>query len=325
MSVKYSWNGKKRGRLIDMKKTVRVLALIFLMAALLVPLAAGAAEKPMTISFNGPVTLSPGKAAKALTTKFNAVTDGTVVYSLTDTVKRTVIYTETKTEITAGQEVKWVVPYYDEGMSSSKPIKALRASFVLDGKTYSYMLYYNFSPKDGGSVTVEKATWYSNNTACSFGPAFRDVKPGLTDKWYTFTPVDLTIQGRQTFEYVGSNKYVLGEVFVDVDGDQVTVNFHNFYEAQDGQTKTLEKFFTFFHDLDSVTDVEPETMADPGFTFGQVLSIENDLDGDTNVLLFVRNLVTYLDYVNYTHKLTRFWPNLPERVTLREQMLSLMD
>lgn len=308
-----------------MKKISLLLTLALLAAALMLPAAASAAERALTISFTKSVTLEPGQSAPVLVTKLNAVTDGTVVYSLTDTVKRTVVYTETKTDLTAGQEIKWRVPFYDAGMTSAKPVKGMRASFVLDGKTYSYMIYYNLDVKNGGVVTVEKGTWYTDNTACSFGPAFRDLRPELTDKWYTFTPVDLTVQGRQTFEYVGSNRYVLGEVFVDVDGDQVSVNFHNFYEAQDGQTKTLQKFFTFFHDLDSVTNVEPETMDDPGFTFGQELSIERDLDGDTNVLLFVRNRVTYCDYVNYSHKLTRFWPNLPERVELRDQMTKLMQ
>ncbi len=308
-----------------MKKLLRVLAIAAMLAALMLPLGTALAEKAMVISFNGPANLSPGQAAAVLTTKINAVQDGTVVFSLTDTVKRTVVYTESRTGIQAGQEIAWKVPYYDEGMSSSKPVKAMRASFVLDGKTYSYMIYYNFSVENGGTLTVEKGTWYSNNTACSFGPAFRDVRPSLTDKWYTFTPVDLSKQGRQTFEYVASNKYVIGEVFVDVAGDEVTVNYHNFYDAQDGQTKTLTEYVTFYRDLASVKNVNPETTDQLGFRFGQTLSIANDLEGDTNVLLYIRNEVTYCDYVNYSHKLTRFWPNLPERKALREQMLAIMD
>ena len=67
-------------------------------------------------------------------------------------------------------------------------------------------MYYTYKKSNGQEyVEVEKATWYSNNTACSFGPAFRDVRPGMTDKWYLFTPINLSIQGRQTFDYVASN------------------------------------------------------------------------------------------------------------------------
>ena len=66
-------------------------------------------------------------------------------------------------------------------------------------------------------------------------------------------------------------------------------------------------------------------MQELGFRFGDAVSIEKDLEGDTNVLLFIRNQVTYCDYVTNTHKLTRFWPNLPERKALREQMQIMMD
>ena len=308
-----------------MKRFMRATVFLALTAWMLMnACSALAADKPLVISFNGPVTLSAGQSVQALTTKINAAQDGTIVYSLTDTVKKTVVYTETKTDVTAGQEIAWPLPYYDADMSSSKSIKEMRASFVLDGKTYSYTVYYQFSAKDG-TVTSEKGTWYSKNTACSFGPAFRDLRPSLTDKWYTFTPVDLTRQGRQTFEYVASNLYVIGEVYVDVDGDSVRVSYHHFYEDQDCNTKTLTEFVTFFHDLSSVTNAEPETMEELGFRFGESISIENDLEGDTNVLLFIRNQVTYCDYVNNSHKLTRFWPNLPERKALREQMQAMMD
>lgn len=307
-----------------MKNVLRVLALTLLLT-LLCSVPAMAAEKGLTINYIGPAELTKGKTGQVLSTKLNAVSDGTVVYTLTDTLKKTVIYTETKTGVKAGDEIKWTVPYYDADMTAGKPVREIRASFRLDGKTYTYLLYYNYSTENGGTVTVEKASWYPNNTACSFGIAFRDIRPALTDKWYTFTPIDLTIQGRQTFEYVASNMYVIGQVYVDVYGDTVRVTYHNYYEQQGGNTQTLTEYFTFFPDLNSVTDVNPETMDDLGFHFGQAISIAEDLNGDTNVLLFVRNQVTYCNYANSTHKLTRFWPNLPERKALRQQMKAMMD
>ncbi len=306
-------------------KTLRsLLSLILLTALTLAACPAWAAEAPLTIQYLGPVTLYPGQSADILKTSVHATVAGTVVYTLTDTVNKAVVYTETKNGVTAGQEILWPAPYYDRDLSAAKPVKRLRAAFEMDGKTYTYDLYYNYNPQDGG-VTVERNTWYSNNTACSFGPAFRDARPDMTNLWYTFTPVDLTIQGRQTFEYIASNMYVIGEVYVDVRGDSVTVTYHNFFQAQGGNTQTLTEFFTFFHDLNSVGEVEPERMTDRGFVFGRPVSIERDLQGDTNVLLFVRNRVTYSVYVNSTHKLERYWPNLPERAALRGKMLNLMD
>jgi len=283
-------------------------------------------SKPLSISFKGPVTLADGQSA-SISTKVRSVKEGTVVYSLTDMKRKTVIYTETRTDVKAGQTLSWPVIYDAAGMDAAHPIKKVRASFVLDGKTYSMDLYYNFptGKNKGTDITIERAEWYSNNTACSFGPAFRDLRPGLTDKWYTFTPIDLTRQGRQTFEYVASNKYVIGEVYVDVKEDSVTVTYRNFYDSKSGNTKTEEEFFTFFRSLASVSRVEPEQLQSQAFSFGVPLSIERDLEGDTSVLLLVCNRVTYCNYVTGEKKLTRFWPNLPERKALRESMLALMD
>ena len=306
-------------------KKIRMFVFLLLAAALLACAGTVLAEdKPLTISYIAPATLKAGESAPMLKTAVRSTASGTIVYSLTDTIEKTVVYTETKNGVAAGQEIQWKAPYYNTGMTESKPIKQLRASFVMDGKTYTYDLYYTLNPKDN-TVFIERNTWYPNNTACSFGPAFRDIRPGMTEKWYPFTPVNLSVPGRQTFEYVASNMYVIGQVYVDVAGDTVTVTYHNYYANQSGNTTTLSEFFTFFHDLNSVTEVEPENMADRGFAFGQPISIERDLGGDTNVLLFVRNQVTYCTYVNSTHKLVRYWPNLPERVALRTQMLNQMD
>lgn len=158
-----------------------------------------------------------------------------------------------------------------------------------------------------------------------FGPQFREVRPSLTDKWYMFTPIDLSRSGRQEFDYVAGNVYVIGKVYVDVAGDSVTVTYENQDADKGGNTETLSEYFTFFPNLAAVTQVEPETMEDLGFHFGQPLSIQNDLGGDTNVLLFVRNRVNYCDYVTSSRKLTRFWINHPDRVAVRNAMLAQMD
>lgn len=303
-----------------MKKILACLLAAVLLMGLCCP--ALAATKPVEISYTGPATLTAGQSAVLLKTVIHSTQAGEILFTLTDKVSNTVVYTENRA-VAAGQTLSWSVPYYDGGMTASKPIKRLQAGFAMDGKVYTYDLYYHLDSE--GTVTIEKATWYPNNTACSFGPKFRDIRPGMTDKWYMFTPIDLTKQGRQTFEYDASNMYIIGEVYVDVAGDSVTVTYHNFYEEAGGNTETLSEFLTFFPDLASVKNVEPETMGDLGFAFGQPISIQNDLNGDTNVLMFIRNRVTYADYVNSTHKLTRFWPNHPDHKALCEQMMAIMD
>ena len=281
-----------------------------------------AAEKPLTISFIGPATLEEAQSAAVLKTVVNETISGKIHNALTETLT----CSQTREGIQPGEVLTWPAFYDDAELSTAKPVKRVKAAFTMDEKTYTYTFYYNYSIKNHiPQITVERATWYSNNTACSFGPQFRELQPQLTDKWYMFTPIDLTIQGRQSFEYVASNLYVIGKVLVDVAGDQVTVSYFNYHVSSGGNTETEEEFFTFFPDLASVSNVDPENMGVPSFTFGQPLSIEKDLGGDTNVLLFIRNKVTYCDYVTKSVKLTRFWINHPDRVALRNEMLALMD
>ncbi len=281
--------------------------------------------KAVVVTFDSPVTLQKDQTA-AVRTQINAVQSGTIVYSLTDMKRKTVLYTETRTGVQPGQELSWPVLYDIQGLDETHSLKQVRASFVLDEKTYHIDLYYHFpaSKDQPGAILIERDDWFYNNTACSFGPAFRDVRPGLTEKWYCFTPVDLTLQGRQEFEYVASNMYIIGKVYVDVNEDSVTVTYHNYYADQGGRTETKEEFFTFFPDLSSVSQVEPERLQDQAFVFGVPLSIERDLGGDTNVLLFVRNKVTYCNYVTSARKLSRFWPNSAAHKELRENMIRFM-
>lgn len=151
-----------------------------------------------------------------------------------------------------------------------------------------------------------KETWYPNNTACAYGFHFRDQVENQTSKWYTYVPIDLSVEGRHEYEYVASNMYIIGKVYVDVKGDEVVVSYENIMDGV-GNTTTESEFFTFFHDLESVTCVEAEQMDDAGFAFGQKISIQNDLGGDTSVLLFVRNVVSYCDYVTDSTKLTHLY------------------
>ena len=177
--------------------------------------------------------------------------------------------------------------------------------------------------------TVTYVQWintrYPRNTASSFGPQFRVVAPKLTDKWYMFTPINLGIQGRQTFDLVASNIYVVGEVYVDVQGDMVTVNYKQFY-GDDRYTKVepLSNYLNFFPAFSTVTTVNPEELPSQ-FQFGVPFSITEKLAGDTNVLMFVRNMLSYNKYPVPTAEFRRFYPNQEQNMALRQQMLDMMD
>ena len=79
-----------------MKNILRIFASALLLM-LVFSASALAAEKALMISYTGPATLSEGQTAQMLTTKIKKPGDGTVVYTLTDTVKKTVIYSKTET------------------------------------------------------------------------------------------------------------------------------------------------------------------------------------------------------------------------------------
>ncbi len=174
-------------------------------------------------------------------------------------------------------------------------------------------------------------TFYNNNTVSSFGPHFRDLTPELTNLWYMFTPLDLTRQGRQTYELIASNMYVIGEVYVDVYGDTVTITYHNYYDGQGGETKTRQEFLGLYGSYAEVvlpSDVPVKSYINPPtrFAFGMPFSIQYDLGDDTNVLMLVRNVVDYWRYpLPVDTEFARFWATSPGNKAMRESMLSMMD
>lgn len=165
-------------------------------------------------------------------------------------------------------------------------------------------------------VWIPETLYYAHNTVCSFGPQFRDITPELTDKWYMFTALDLSQDGTQSYELIGGNAYVIGRAYVTVEGDSVTVD----YEYVNDDVWAFNDFFTFFADYDSVTTVEPAQIDSP-YTYGQTYSIQNDLNGDTDVLLFMCNEVTFKDD---NKQIVRYYKNNPDRKALRQQMLDMI-
>ena len=167
-------------------------------------------------------------------------------------------------------------------------------------------------------------TWFPNNTVSTMGLSFREVKPELTDKWYHVAPIDLSRDGEQVIPLVASNAFIVGRVYVNVKGDEVTVTYMARGQGSAGTFRVHSEFLTFFPDLASVTEVEPEKLGE-GFKFGEPISIEKDLKGDTRVLLFVRNVVTYRDYYTGDLRHARYWPNLKQHKDYREMLQGLMD
>lgn len=185
--------------------------------------------------------------------------------------------------------------------------------------------------QDGNEIEEEEEelppqkvfTWYPSNTASSAGFSFRNLRPELTDKWYNFTPIDLGQDGTTIIPLVAGNVYIVGKIEVKVAGDEVVVGY-SLYGAGSDTARMESEFFTFFANLDSVTTVTPEDLGE-GYKFGEPISIQNDLQGDTKVLLFVRNVLTFRDYYTGDRQLARYWPNSKNYNDYYDYLRSIMD
>lgn len=163
------------------------------------------------------------------------------------------------------------------------------------------------------------ATYFGHNTVCSFGPHFRD-HGGPTNKWFTFTVFDLKNDGIQTYDLIAGNSYLVGKVWIQKWGDEVTLT-----TGYIPGLELYEEYFDIFTDYDAITNDDLEWRVD-GYEFGDTLSIENDLGGNTeNLILFVCNIVSFSDdnpnLIAFSENENGDWPGETNYKLMRKQML----
>lgn len=169
---------------------------------------------------------------------------------------------------------------------------------------------------------VEKAevTHYPNNTICVAGLTLQEADATLPDKWYNVLPVDLTQDGRQVYQLMISNMFLIGEVYVDVWGDEATVNVSL---LDHGAVRPLGWYGRWFTRLNEVTGTSIES-TEGGFTFGEPLSISEDLGGADTALLFIRGKASYYQPFRDGTTLTRYWRNKDEWKEFRQGLQEIM-
>ena len=197
-------------------------------------------------------------------------------------------------------EGEWVV--VEKPTSTKEGLKQLRCT-----RCHEVLKEESIDP-----VTTE---WRFNQSVCSLGIRFRDIKPELTRKWYMFTPVDLSKNGTQNIDLIAANITYIGNVTIEVSGDTVTVKHHVSWPAE-----KRDMAFTLLHDLDSVNSVDIQNL--PAYSFDQPISISKDLNGDTSVLLYVLGHVNY-DFKDASNAL--FVPNDANYQKLATELRDLMD
>ena len=135
-------------------------------------------------------------------------------------------------------------------------------------------------------IISSKTTYHM--TVCTMGIRFRDLENPLTKDWFMFTPVDLSVEGEQTYDLIAGNAHKIGTLTVTVADGNVTVT----YELNNKRNmRVLEEFMTILPSLADLTEIDLEKMT--SYNFGEPISIQDVLGGDTKILLFVCNRVSY--------------------------------
>ena len=141
----------------------------------------------------------------------------------------------------------------------------------------------------GQSETKSLSTHYTM-TVCTYGIRFRDLQNPITKDWYMFTPVDLSVEGEQTIDLIAGNMHQIGKATILVKDGKVTVTT----EVNNSRNIAYEEeFLTFIPALSDLTALDFEAMTN--YNFGEEISIEEALAGDTKVLLLMRNRAWYED------------------------------
>lgn len=157
---------------------------------------------------------------------------------------------------------------------------------------------------------------------CVFGPRLKDVGTYLNPPyvaWYMFTPFDASVEGRQTYELVVDDTYIVGTATIIVANGTVSLE----YELYTSSVQVDLEFFSFLPDMHVLNQYEPEELLPIcGMEPGVPYSIADRFGGDTNLVLYFCSRVTYsydaagmspLNYMSTYHQ------------ALLNNMLSIMD
>ncbi|MBQ8555944.1 MAG: hypothetical protein IJ438_08735 [Clostridia bacterium] len=161
---------------------------------------------------------------------------------------------------------------------------------------------------------IPNAVWY-DMTVCSVGPHFRDLTT-LTSRWDMFTPIDISADGVQTYDLIAGDTHIIGTVTVTVAEGNVTVT----YDLVNKNIILDGEFLTILPSLSAVETLDQGKLT--AYTFGEPISIADQLAGDTKVLLYIRNEVRYRDDIL---GLKDFYHKNPQYVKYVEELKGLMD
>lgn len=153
----------------------------------------------------------------------------------------------------------------------------------------------------------------------SEGPLFLSFRQDLTDEYYMFTPMDLSLDNEYHFPLIGSTSQVVGEAKVTVMSGLAIVKY---YLVNGVSVDEKDEFFTFFPDIRSVTTVKPSQLSEVRLKFGVPYSVASWLNSDPRVLLYINCPVSYNAKSN---ALEDFSFEDPEYIRRVVELVRLMD
>lgn len=141
------------------------------------------------------------------------------------------------------------------------------------------------TPKTTSPVPVQ-----SGQVLTSEGPLFLSFRNDLTQEFWMFTPMDLSLNAEYAFPLIAAASRVVGEARVTVESGMVIVS----YLLVNGVTVNREaEFYTFFKDIGSVTTVDPLRLQNVKMAFNIPYHIASRLNSDSKVLLYINMPLSY--------------------------------
>ena len=172
-----------------------------------------------------------------------------------------------------------------------------------------------------GEVRQEKIPrkTMANNTICAFGPRLRDVSlyPYNTNQWYMFTPFDASQDGRQTYDLVATNRYIVGTLTIDIRNGEMTID----YQLSSNTVDITLEFFTVLNKIGDIHEYEPENLLPLRMSVRRPINLQETFGDDRNLVLY------FCSRANYTYS-NRFKPldyNSFAHQQLVKKMLEIMD
>ena len=162
-------------------------------------------------------------------------------------------------------------------------------------------------------------TTFSNNTICAFGPRLRDVNlfPYNTDVWYMFTPFDASQDGRQTFELVASNNYIVGSVTLTIRDGKLTLD----YTLKGNTIDITLEFFTILNQISDIHVYTPEELRALNMKVRVPIDLQEKFGDDRNLVLYFCSRCDY----TYSNAFLPLEYTSPAHQRLLNEMLNMMD